>query len=275
MAKKKRGGAHGGHGWFVTFADLMALLMAFFVMVAAYSTQDKDKMLAVLGSMKEAFGTQRMSVNSGVIEIDGIPTKPSGVHRDMNATPEDASEIAGKRDPNEKAEGAALKRDRDFALAAASLRQALGELPEINEVSRHIIFEETDEGLNIQIVDQEGRAMFADGAREPYERTRRMLQKLATPLRQMGHRITITGHTSASRTAQRFGYGAWDLTADRANAVRRILEDEGVPSAQFYAVSGKADTQPLFADDPFMAANRRVTISLVKEAPPLPPGLKP
>ncbi len=58
MAKKKRGG-HGGHGWFVTFADLMALLMSFFVMVAAYSSQDKAKMEVVAGSFREAFGTQR------------------------------------------------------------------------------------------------------------------------------------------------------------------------------------------------------------------------
>jgi chemotaxis protein MotB len=57
--------------------------------------------------------------------------------------------------------------------------------------------------------------------------------------------------------------------------VRKILQDAGVPASQFFMVAGKADTQPLFPDDPYLAANRRVTITLMREDPPLPPGLKP
>ncbi len=75
MARKKRGGDHGGHGWFVTFADLMALLMSFFVMVAAYSTQDQKKLQLVAGSMRDAFGTTKESRYAGIVEQDGIPTK--------------------------------------------------------------------------------------------------------------------------------------------------------------------------------------------------------
>jgi chemotaxis protein MotB len=71
------------------------------------------------------------------------------------------------------------------------------------------------------------------------------------------------------------GYGPWDLSADRANAVRRILEEHGVPAAQFMQVGGKADTQPLFPDDPYIAANRRVTITLMREEPPIPMDFKP
>jgi chemotaxis protein MotB len=65
------------------------------------------------------------------------------------------------------------------------------------------------------------------------------------------------------------------LSADRANSVREILEEEGLPEANFYQIAGKADTDPLFPDDPFMAANRRVTVTLMREAPPVPPGLQP
>ena len=75
MARKKRGGAHGGHGWFVTFADLMALLMSFFVMIAAYSTQDQKKMQAVAGSMRDAFGTTRESRFAGIVEQEGVPVR--------------------------------------------------------------------------------------------------------------------------------------------------------------------------------------------------------
>ena len=66
-----------------------------------------------------------------------------------------------------------------------------------------------------------------------------------------------------------------DLTEDEVNKVRQILEEEGLPSTNFYEVGGKADTDPLFPDDPFIAANRRVTITLMREAPPVPPDLKP
>jgi chemotaxis protein MotB len=70
-------------------------------------------------------------------------------------------------------------------------------------------------------------------------------------------------------------YGPWNLSADRANAVRQILAEEGLPEEKFYAVAGKADTDPLFPEDPYIAANRRVTITLMHEAPPIPPGLQP
>ena len=76
MAKKKREEAHGGHGWFVTFADLMALLLAFFVMLVAFSSQDKDKLKIVAGSMREAFGVQTEVRYSGIVESDGLPTRP-------------------------------------------------------------------------------------------------------------------------------------------------------------------------------------------------------
>jgi chemotaxis protein MotB len=65
------------------------------------------------------------------------------------------------------------------------------------------------------------------------------------------------------------------LSADRANSIRKILEEEGVPASHFYMVAGRADTEPLFPDDPFVAANRRITITLMREAPPIPADLKP
>ena len=270
---KKRGGAHGGHGWFVTFADLMGLLMSFFVMLVAFSTQDKQKLQIVAGSMRDAFGVQQVRY-SGIVETDGLPTRPT-LKNAARISPEDASSNPGPNDPDRQKEGLRLKEDKSFALAAASLRQAMQDMPEISELSRHIMVEETDTGLNIEIVDQDGRSMFPDGAKEPYERTRRIIQRLAAPLKGLPNRVSVTGHTAASRVPPRPGYGAWELSADRANAVRQILEDEGLPSSHLFMVAGKADSQPLFPDDPQIAANRRVTITLMREAPPLPVGFKP
>jgi chemotaxis protein MotB len=275
MAKKKRGDAHGGgHGWFVTFADLMGLMMSFFVMLVAFSTQDQQKLKIVAGSMRDAFGVQQARY-SGIVESDGVPTRPKLKNVD-HVPPEEASNTPTPDEKERSKEaGARLKVDREFALASASLRQALQDMPELTEISKHIMFEETKQGLNLEIVDQDGRSMFADGSRQPYERTRRLIEKLAIPLKQTPLRVSITGHTAAGFVPTRGDYGAFDLSADRANAVRQILEREGLPAGHIFAVAGKADTQPLFPDDPSLAANRRVTITLMREDPPLPPDLKP
>ncbi len=276
MAKKKRGDAHGGgHGWFVTFADLMGLMMSFFVMLVAFSTQDQQKLKIVAGSMREAFGVQTEARYSGVIESDGLPTRPK-LKNTAHIPPEEASNTpTPDQDENSKISGAKLKTDREFALASASLRQALQDMPEITDISKHIMFEETKAGLNLEIVDQDGRSMFADGAKQPLERTKRLLQRLAGPLRATPLRVAIVGHTSAGFVPRATGYDGFDLSSDRANAVRQILEQEGLPTSHIFSVSGKADTQPLFPDDPTLSANRRVTITLMREDPPLPPNLKP
>jgi len=276
MAKKKRGDAHGGgHGWFVTFADLMGLMMSFFVMLVAFSTMDNTKLKIVAGSMRDAFGVQTEVRYSGIIESDGLPTRPK-LKNAAHVPPEETSTTPT---PNEQERsqtaGARLKTDREFALASASLRQALQDMPELTELSKHIMFEETKEGLNLEIVDQDGRSMFADGSKEPYERTRTLIRKLAAPLKATPLRISITGHTASNFMPTRSDYDGFDLSADRANAVRQILEREGLPPSHIFAVSGKSDSMPLFPDDPSLAANRRVTITLMREAPPLPPNLKP
>ncbi|MGJ5132137.1 flagellar motor protein MotB [Bradyrhizobium sp. SZCCHNRI1029] len=276
MAKKKRGDAHGGgHGWFVTFADLMGLLVSFFVMLVAFSTMDNNKLKVVAGSMRDAFGVQSESRYSGIVESDGLPTRPKLKNAAHISPEETAREPSPEQEERQHTNGAKLKIDRQFALASASLRQALQDMPEMTEISKHIMFEETKQGLNLEIVDQDGRSMFADGSKVPFDRTRRLIEKLAAPLKATPLRVQITGHTAAGFVPARSDYGGFDLSADRANAVRQILEREGLPASHIYAVSGKADSQPLFPDDPSLAANRRVTITLMREDPPLPPDLKP
>src|SRR5271163_4961841 len=202
MARRKE--AHGGvHVLFVTFADLMALLVSFFVMLVAFSNQDQQKLQIVAGSMRDAFGVQNNVRYSGIIEVDGLPTRPR-LKNAAHIQPEDASATPtpDEKDHNRQF-GAHFKNDQAFSLAAASLRQALQDMPELTEASKHIMVEETKEWLNIDIVDQEG-------------------------------------HTAASHKAPTPDYGPWNLSADRANAVRQILEEDGLPIANLYAVAGNA-----------------------------------
>jgi chemotaxis protein MotB len=198
MARRKKGHV-GGQGWFVTFADLMALLMSFFVMVAAYSTQDQRKLQIVAGSMRDAFGVNPESRFAGIIEVDGIPTA-SQVKNLRDVPPEQASDHTTPNDLDRREDGLSVTSyDRGFGLAAASLRQALRDMPEILDISRNVIIEETKDGLDISLVDQDGRAMFPEGATYPYERTRLVLAAIAPVVRRMPNRITISGHTSAPR----------------------------------------------------------------------------
>src|SRR5918993_5649594 len=113
MAKKKRGEAHGGgHGWFVTFADLMGLLVAFFVMLVAFSTQDSAKLQVVAGSMRDAFGVQDKVRYSGIIEVDGLPTRPK-LKNAANITPEDASATpTPDENDRQRNHGARMEQDR-------------------------------------------------------------------------------------------------------------------------------------------------------------------
>jgi chemotaxis protein MotB len=275
MAKKKAAAHAGGHGWFVTFADLMGLLVAFFVMLVAFSNTDQKKLQIVAGSMREAFGTQTDIRLSGIVEIDGLPTRPR-LKNAEKIRPEDSSATPSVDEKSRnKNYGARSDNDGAFALASASLRQAMQDMPEIADISKQVMIEETKQGLNIELVDQNGSSMFPEGSKEPYERTRRLVQRLSAPLKAMPYRVSISGHTAANKQPGKPGYGPWELSADRANSVRKILEEEGVPTASFYMVAGRADTQPLFPDNPSVAANRRVTITLMAEAPALPANLKP
>jgi chemotaxis protein MotB len=268
MARRKE--AHGGgHGWFVTFADLMGLLVSFFVMLVAFSNQDAKKVQAVAGSMRDAFGVQSTVRFSGVVEFEGLPTRET-IKNAAHIAPEDTSNT-----PTPDEHGSNPNRDNVFALAAASLREALRNLPELTEASKHISIENSSEGLNIEIVDQDGSSMFPMGSKEPYEHTRELIRKIAAPLKATPYRISITGHTATSPSPTQEGYGPWNLSADRANSVRQILEEEGYPSANIYKVAGRADTDPLVPENPSTAPNRRVTITLMREAPPVPPGLQP
>ena len=263
MARRKE--AHGGgHGWFVTFADLMGLLVSFFVMLVAFSNQDAKKVQAVAGSMRDAFGVQPIAQYSGVVESDFSVVRPY-IKNAAHIQPQDSSLTPT---PDEKGTDGA--RDKKFMLAVASLRRALDSLPDLAEASKHIMLEETKLGLNINIVDQQGSPMFAEGSVEPYESARKLFQEIAGPLRDLPYRVAITGHTSASHDPT-----AWTLSAGRANVVRKIFEEQGFIPENIYKVAGKGATDPLWADDPSLAANRRVTITLLREAPPVPVDLKP
>ncbi len=206
MRRRQKSSGAGAPEWLVTFADLMSLLAAFFILIISFSIQDEKKMQIVAGSMRDAFGVERQTRRSGVIEIDGVPEReflkrqslvPQENETAFARTRHDRNTAQGPEANTHRIETTDVETPRDFSTAAASLRQAWQEMPEILEISDQIIFQETEQGLDIQIVDQEGRSMFPPGSRYPYERTRLLLEAMAPKLADMPYRLVITGHTSA------------------------------------------------------------------------------
>ncbi len=284
MARRAENPDDGQPSWLVTFADLMSILVCFFVLIISFSIQDEKKLQVVAGSMREAFGIKDVERKAGMIEQEGLPVRDfvkniSPIARDMDSDfAEKFHDLRRKQGPEvnthdiEKSE---IERPRYFAVAAASLRQAWRELPEITDLSDNIMVEETPEGLQIQLVDQEGRSMFAQGSVKPYDHTVKLLAKMVPALKHLPNAIQITGHTDASRLYAKPGYTLWDLSADRARAARRILAENGLPHDRFHSVIGRADAEPLFPEDPFLASNRRISILIMSEAPPFPIGHRP
>ncbi len=276
---RKKGGAAGVPDYMVTFADLMSILVCFFVLLISFSIQDKQKLQVVAGSMKDAFGIQFVNRKAGMIEIEGAPVRQH-VKQIAPVLQENDTDYAEIRHDERHKQGPEanthdiekneIERPRQFALAAASLRQAWQEMPEITHLSSHIMIEETPEGLHIQLIDQEARSMFPSGSSKPYEHTRKLLAAMAPIVKRLPNRMRITGHTDANRHYEAPGLSLWDLAADRAQEARTILSENGVPHDRFFEVGGKADVEPLFPEDPYLAANRRISILIMSEKPPLP-----
>jgi chemotaxis protein MotB len=165
--------------------------------------------------------------------------------------------------------------DQQFSSAAASIRQAWQAMPEISEISQNLRVDETPQGLNIKIMDELGRRMFPEGSKYPYEATRQAIAAIAPILEKLSNQITISGHTASGTTFDDPHYGAWELSMDRANTVRSILGEFGLTDDHVAEVIGRAATDPLFPNDPYLAGNERVEIVVLNKAPPVPPDLAP
>ena len=153
-----------------------------------------------------------------------------------------------------------------FERAAAELRGAVREDPDLADLARQLVVEQVPEGLRIQILDADRQPMFATGGAVPNDRARLLIQKVAQVVGRLPNALAIAGHTDASpfRGGER---GNWELSADRANAARRLLLEGGIAEARLQSVARHAERMPLLPAEPYAAANRRVAITLLRQAP--------
>jgi chemotaxis protein MotB len=157
-----------------------------------------------------------------------------------------------------------------FERAAEDIRRAVAADPALAELGQQLRIEQTPEGLRIQLLDAERQPMFALGGAAPNDRARQLIARVAQVAQRLPNPIAITGHTDATPFRGGGDRSNWDLSADRANTTRRLLTDAGLPEARIRSVAGYAERQPLLPDAPTAAANRRVAITLLHEAPATP-----
>ncbi len=153
-----------------------------------------------------------------------------------------------------------------FEQAAEEIRAAVANDPALADLARQLRVEQVPEGLRIQIMDADRQAMFPLSSAVPNDRARALILKVAQVTARLPNGLAIAGHTDSSPFRGE-GRSNWDLSADRANAVRRLLVENGVNPARLRSVSGYAEREPLLPADPGNAGNRRVAITLLRMAP--------
>ena len=281
--KKVSGGGHHGGAWKVAYADFVTAMMAFFLLMWLINTTDPEQKRGIAEYFAPASVSETTSGSGGILggtALGDDGPKSSGsmsvIEQLAPEAPPDATE-AGPSSNLSSASDAALEAEmrrreaEEFASAAESLRQAMQSMPELAELSKQLIVDQTPEGLRIQLVDQEGRSMFNNGSAQPNPRAQVLLRAVARVINQLPNRISITGHTSATAGSGRASApGDWTLSSARANASRLVLQGTGVDADRVYSVAGKAGSDPLYPDDPSLAGNRRIAIVLLREAPVLP-----
>lgn len=150
--------------------------------------------------------------------------------------------------------------NKKFEELQNEILQAMQANPDLDPLTQNVIFEQTPEGLHIQIIDQEGRPMFNSGRAEMAGATETLMGNLGKSLSALPNRIVLSGHTDAVRFSNSQAYDNWDLSSDRANATRRVFEASGVSRDRIIRVSGMADTQLLVPQSPNDPSNRRISI---------------
>jgi chemotaxis protein MotB len=174
-----------------------------------------------------------------------------------------------RRAPTEAEVRAELERreKQAFEQAAQQIRDAVQGDAELAQLAKQLAIDMTPEGLRIQILDEDRQPMFPLGSAIPNDRARLLLQKVAPVLARLTQGISIAGHTDAAPFAGP-GRTNWELSAERANATRRLLVDAGLQEARIRSVTGNAERDPLVPSDPLAAANRRIAIVVLRSVNP-------
>lgn len=261
-------------GWLVTYADIMTILVCFFVLIVSYSVRDEAKIQVVAGSIRDAFGVTRERRYAGDVDLKGAPEKRQPGNLKESPTPT-ADGFVDR--PSARPASGSTGHDAAIAMPAADARRyeaardalarAIREDPRLKGADDAVTINVDADGLEVVLVETTGAPMFDLGGVKPTPRAEALLTDVAAALKPLPNRIFIDGHADATGSGQ---YSAFELTAERANAAREVMEAAGFPAERIAGVSGRGAADPLFPEDPYRAGNRRIEIRLEPAAPLLP-----
>ena len=265
IIKRIKKGGHAVHGgaWKIAYADFVTAMMAFFLLMwllGSTTEGDKKGIADYFGSpLKLALlnGGSGSGDSSHVVKGGGQDlTRSTGqVKRGETEAQRSTVNIHQLKAEQMRAEIARLENIK------RKIEQKIAANPKLEGLGKQILLEMTRDGLRIQIVDAEGRPMFASGSPVVQPVMREVLRELGSLLAEVPNRLTLEGHTDAMPfgSTQR-GYSNWELSSDRANASRRELITGGLPDDHVLRVQGLAASNPFDRRDPASPANRRISI---------------
>ncbi|MBL6928311.1 MAG: flagellar motor protein MotB [Rhodospirillales bacterium] len=285
IKKVKKGGhaaAHGG-AWKVAYADFVTAMMAFFLLLWLLNSVSQEQLEGVSNYFAPQSTSATTSGSGGVLgglssaeagALGNPVNRPPTVTMDLappsagsGSTSEGESDTPEEGDVDEESAEEMMKKleEEQFKEAEEAINQAIQSIPSLQQMAESLIIDNTPEGLRIQIVDQEGLAMFPRGTADMFGHTQKMLGLVAQVVNKMPQKISIAGHTDSTKFGGgNQGYTNWELSADRANASRRALLEMGTPAERISRVVGKAAEDPFVKEDPTHARNRRISIILLR-----------
>jgi len=223
---KKKGG-HGGHhggAWKVAYADFVTAMMALFIVLWLMNSS-KQVQEAVGGYFKDPSGTSKM-----------VGTDKRGSGENFIITKENMAQLKEQ------------------------LQKSMRRLSDFDKLKDHIEMTITSEGLRIELTESASGTFFEVGSAKPNDDGKELLGLLAQELGKLPNKLSIEGHTDSKPYSQDKNYGNWELSADRANAARRLMQQNGVRSDQVAQVRGYADQRLRTPADPFAPSNRRISV---------------
>ncbi|MGA2712155.1 MAG: flagellar motor protein MotB [Bryobacteraceae bacterium] len=237
---KKHGGGHHGGAWKVAYADFVTALVALFIVLWLLSSSEQ---------VQKAVG--------------GYFTDPTGKNKDLG----NGLKGAGS-------ESLSIKKD-DMNKLKSKLEDAVKSSAALQKIREHVVFTVTGEGLRVELLEGENATFFESGSPRPTEFGKDLLKLLSLEIGKLPNRVTMEGHTDSRPYAGLEGYSNWELSADRANAARRWMQENGMRHDQVTQVRGFADQSlrdPAHPDD---GTNRRVTLIIQYQPPALVPETAP
>ncbi|MBV8052295.1 MAG: OmpA family protein [Acidobacteriaceae bacterium] len=224
VKKKAEHGGHHGGAWKVAYADFVTAMMALFIVLWLVNSSKK---------IQEAVG--------------GYFRDPSGTSKNVGT------------DKRGSDESVALTKD-DMPKLKDQLEQRIRQMSNFDQLKNQIEMTVTSDGLRIELLESESGTFFDLGSQEPNGNGKELLVLLAEQLSKFPNQLSIEGHTDAKPYSGRKEYSNWELSTDRANAARRIMQDRGLRASQVSQVRGYADQMPRKSDDPLDASNRRISV---------------